>query len=137
MQVLFSHLGKGPLSDHSTNSFEGHFAHVGGSDMIMNGDSQPKIARLVTTGFLPPNDTDIEPEQCAVAFYYYNLGIPSDVGQMKFILKYDKMLIDMNIFTYKIMVRFRIKLEIVHMLILITEKQNKMEGKKMKSFGQV
>ena len=68
--------------------------------MVMNGDSQPKIARLVTTGFLPPNDTDIEPEQCAVAFYYYNLGIPSDVGQMKFILKYDKMLIDMNIFTY-------------------------------------
>ena len=100
MQMPFRYLGKGPLSDHSTNSFEGHFAHVGGSDMVMNGDSQPKIARLVTTGFLPPNDTDIEPEQCAVVFYYYNLGIPSDVGQMKFILKYDKMLIDMIILAF-------------------------------------
>ena len=105
MQIPFLYLGKGPLSDHSTNSFEGHFAHVGGSDMVMNGDSQPKIARLVTTGFLPPNDTDIEPEQCAVVFYYYNLGIPSDVGQMKFILKYDKMLIDM-IFQLLIRIKF-------------------------------
>ena len=62
--------------------------------MVKDGESQPRVARLVTTGFLPPNDTDIEPEQCAVVFYYYNLGITSDVGVMKFILKYD------NIFLY-------------------------------------
>ena len=87
METLYIYLGKGPLSDHTTNSFEGHFAHVGGSSMIVNGEAQPKIARMITKGFLPPNDTDIEPEQCAVVFYYYNLGITSDVGQMKFIVK--------------------------------------------------
>ena len=102
--------------------------------MVMNGDSQPKIARLVTTGFLPPNDTDIEPEQCAVVFYYYNLGIPSDVGQMKFILKYDKMLIDM---IFQLLSKFWITFKKLSIFILIAEKQNKMEGKKMKSFGQV
>ena len=90
MSTFHLSAGKGPLSDHTTNSFEGHFAHVGGSSMIKNGEAQPKIARMVTKGFIPANDTDIEPEQCGVTFYYYNLGIPSDVGQMKFIVKYDE-----------------------------------------------
>jgi hypothetical protein len=83
-------IGKGPLSDHTKNSFEGHFAHVGGSNMIVDDSTtnQPKIARLVTNGFLPPNDTDVEPVGCNMVFYYYNLGIPSEVGKMKLILVY-------------------------------------------------
>ena len=83
-------LGKGPLSDHSQNSFEGHFVHVGGTDMIIDESSntQPKIARIVSSRFLPPNDTDVEPDQCGIVFYYYNLGIPSDVGMVKLIIVY-------------------------------------------------
>ena len=50
--------------------------------------TQPKIARLVTTRFLPPNDTDVEPDECSIVFYYYNLGIPSEVGHMKLIIVY-------------------------------------------------
>ena len=50
--------------------------------------TQPKIARLVTNRFLPPNDTDVEPVKCSLVFYYYNLGIGSDVGKMKLIIVY-------------------------------------------------
>ena len=78
------------MSDHTKNSFEGHFAHVGGSNMIIDDSTatQPKIARLVSNKFIPPNDTDVEPTECSIVFYYYNLGIGSDVGQMKLILVY-------------------------------------------------
>ena len=51
-------------------------------------DNQPKVARLMTTSFSPPKNDDIESEECAVVFYYYNLGITSDIGQMKLILMY-------------------------------------------------
>ena len=78
------------MSDHTKNSFEGHFAHVGGTNMIIDDSTstQPKIARLVSNRFLPSNDTDVEPVECSMVFYYYNLGIGSDVGQMKLIIVY-------------------------------------------------
>ena len=89
MNFVF-YVGKGPLSDHSVNSFEGHFVHVGGTNMVIDDstDNQPKVARLMTTSFSPPKNDDIESEECAVVFYYYNLGITSDIGQMKLILMY-------------------------------------------------
>ena len=88
--IFFLVLGKGPLSDHTTNSFEGHFTHVGGTNMVIDEStaSQPKIARLVSNKFMPPNDTNVEPEQCRIVFYYYNLGIPSEAGQMKLTIAY-------------------------------------------------
>ena len=83
-------LGKGPLSDHSTNSFEGHFVHVGGTDMIVDDKSttQPKIGRIVSSSFLPPSDTEAEPDKCNIAFYYYNLGITLDIGTIRLVLVY-------------------------------------------------
>ena len=77
--------GKGPLSDHSTNSFEGHFVHVGGSNMIIDGPNQPKIARIETSRFIPSQEPS---DKCNVVFYFYNLGMPLAVGNMSLILVY-------------------------------------------------